>query len=157
MTPDGRSVHASAVLVGGRGVLIRGPSGAGKSRLAFNLILAGRAGQLPAVSLIGDDRLLLQHEGSALVARPVPQLAGLLEVRGLGIRRTDFAVEGRIAVVVDLAAKDSARLPAIDALQACVASVELPRIAVPTEYEALPLVIAWFVTADPDQAPPMPA
>ena len=36
------SVHASAVLVGNRAVLIRGPSGAGKSRLAFDLILAGR-------------------------------------------------------------------------------------------------------------------
>ena len=39
------SVHASAVLVGDRAVLIRGPSGAGKSRLAFDLILAGRAGR----------------------------------------------------------------------------------------------------------------
>ena len=41
------SVHASAVLVGDRAVLIRGPSGAGKSRLAFDLILAGRSGQIP--------------------------------------------------------------------------------------------------------------
>ena len=41
------SIHASAVLVGTRAVLIRGPSGAGKSRLAFDLILAGRAGQIP--------------------------------------------------------------------------------------------------------------
>jgi HPr kinase/phosphorylase len=39
------SVHASAVLVGDRAVLIRGPSGSGKSRLAFDLILAGRAGR----------------------------------------------------------------------------------------------------------------
>ncbi|HAP47058.1 MAG TPA: serine kinase, partial [Afipia sp.] len=50
------SIHASAVLAGDRAVLIRGPSGSGKSRLAFDLILAGRAGQLPAVTLIGDDR-----------------------------------------------------------------------------------------------------
>ncbi len=42
----GASVHASAVRVGNRAVLIRGPSGAGKSRLAFDLILAGRAGQI---------------------------------------------------------------------------------------------------------------
>ena len=47
MMTQGASVHASAVLVGDRAVLIRGPSGAGKSRLAFELILAGRAGQLP--------------------------------------------------------------------------------------------------------------
>ena len=43
MTGSARaSVHASAVKVGDRAVLIRGPSGAGKSRLAFDLILAGR-------------------------------------------------------------------------------------------------------------------
>ena len=43
---DDASIHASAVLVGDRAVLIRGPSGSGKSRLAFDLILAGRAGQI---------------------------------------------------------------------------------------------------------------
>ena len=35
------TVHASAVLAGDAGILIRGPSGSGKSRLAFALILAG--------------------------------------------------------------------------------------------------------------------
>ena len=53
MTPGkGPSVHASAVLVGNRAVLIRGPSGSGKSRLAFDLILAGRAGQIAPTVLI---------------------------------------------------------------------------------------------------------
>ena len=61
MTPGtGASVHASAVLVGHHAVLIRGPSGAGKSRLAFDLILAGRTGQLPPAVLVGDDRILLE-------------------------------------------------------------------------------------------------
>ena len=46
------------MLVGDRAVLIRGPSGSGKSRLAFDLILAGRAGQIPAAVLVGDDRVL---------------------------------------------------------------------------------------------------
>ena len=57
--PRQASVHASAVLVGNRAVLIRGPSGAGKSRLAFDLILAGRAGQIPPAVLVGDDRVHL--------------------------------------------------------------------------------------------------
>ena len=43
-----------------RAVLIRGPSGAGKSRLAFDLILAGRAGQIPPAMLVGDDRVHLE-------------------------------------------------------------------------------------------------
>ena len=60
------SVHASAVLVGDRAVLIRGPSGAGKSRLAFDLILAGRAGQIPPAVLVGDDRVHLERERRAI-------------------------------------------------------------------------------------------
>ena len=71
------SVHASAVLVGNRAVLIRGPSGAGKSRLAFDLILAGRAGQLPPTVLVGDDRVHLQvSQGQARGAAGAPTLAG---------------------------------------------------------------------------------
>ncbi len=66
MTGSGdASVHASAVLVGNRAVLIRGPSGAGKSRLAFELILAGRAGQIPPAVLVGDDRVHLSVAGGA--------------------------------------------------------------------------------------------
>ena len=73
MTPA-PSVHASAVLVGHRAVLIRGPSGAGKSRLAFDLILAGRAGQLPAAILVGDDRVHLDTVAGELWVRPVREL-----------------------------------------------------------------------------------
>jgi HPr kinase/phosphorylase len=87
---DNASVHASAVLAGDRAVLIRGPSGAGKSRLAFDLILAGRSGQIPSASLVGDDRVHLESRQGQLVVRPARALAGLIEVRGLGIRRCDF-------------------------------------------------------------------
>ena len=51
-------------------MLIRGPSGAGKSRLAFDLILAGRAGQLPPAVLIGDDRVHLEASQGHLLVRP---------------------------------------------------------------------------------------
>ena len=85
------SVHASAVLVGNRAVLIRGPSGAGKSRLAFDLILAGRSGQIPKAVLVGDDRVHLDTAGGEIVVRPARELAGLIEIRGLGIRRCEFA------------------------------------------------------------------
>ena len=75
-------MHASAVLVGDRAVLIRGPSGAGKSRLAFDLILAGRSGQLPTAVLVGDDRVHLDTVAGQLWVRPARELAGLIEVRG---------------------------------------------------------------------------
>ena len=98
-------------------MLIRGPSGAGKSRLAFDLILAGRAGQIPPAVLVGDDRVHLDTAGEQLWVRPAPELAGLIEIRGLGIRRCDFAAEAVVGLVVDLAAEDAERLPPPEALQ----------------------------------------
>ena len=158
MTPEA-SVHASAVLVGDRAVLIRGPSGAGKSRLAFDLILAGRAGQIAPAVLIGDDRVHLEasqeqfraqpeghHPQGQLVVRPARQLAGLIEIRGLGIRRCDFAEEAVVGLVVDLCAADAERLPPPEALLTCICGVNLPRIPVGAGYSALPLVVAELTT-----------
>src|SRR5277367_2855800 len=89
----GASIHASAVQVGDRAVLIRGPSGSGKSRLAFDLILAGRTGQIAPARLVGDDRVHVWPREAELLVRPAPAWAGLIEIRGLGIRRCDFASE----------------------------------------------------------------
>ena len=97
------TVHASAVLVGDRAVLIRGPSGSGKSRLAFDLILAGRSGQIPPAILVGDDRVHLDTSGENLMVRPAAELAGLIEIFGLGIRKIDHTSEAIVGLVVDLA------------------------------------------------------
>src|SRR6516164_6928331 len=140
------SVHASAVKVGSRAVLIRGPSGSGKSRLAFDLILSGRSGQLPPAILVGDDRVYLDTAGGELLVRPAPRLAGLIEIRGLGIRQLDFAAEAIVGLVVDLAADDAARLPADDALQTSIFGVEMPRIPVASGFSPLPLVVAALTT-----------
>jgi serine kinase of HPr protein (carbohydrate metabolism regulator) len=142
------SVHASAVLVGDRAVLIRGPSGAGKSRLAFDMILAGRSGQLPAAVLVGDDRVHLDTAGEQLWVRPVPELAGLIEIRGLGIRRCDFAGEAVVGLVVDLAADDAERLPPPESLQTRLNGVLLPRIPVKAGFQPLPLVVAALTTTE---------
>jgi HPr kinase/phosphorylase len=136
------SVHASAVKVGNRAVLIRGPSGAGKSRLALDLILAGRAGQIPTVVLVGDDRLHLQAVDGQLVVRPVRELAGLIEIRGLGIRRCDFVAEATVGMVVDLSAPDADRMPPPEALRTQIYGIEIPRIPVGIGYAASPLVFA---------------
>src|SRR6478672_5262764 len=148
MTTPGASIHASAVLVGNRAVLIRGPSGAGKSRLAFDLVMAGRAGQIPPTVLIGDDRVHLQVSGAQLVVRPARELAGLIEIRGLGIRHCDFAEEAIVGLVVDLSAPDAARLPQPEALRARVCGVEIPRIPVGAGYAALPLVLAALIMTE---------
>jgi HPr kinase/phosphorylase len=145
---EAASVHASAVLVGDRAVLIRGPSGAGKSRLAFDLILAGRTGQLPPAVLVGDDRVHLDTSDGKLLVRPTPALAGLIEIRGLGIRRCDFAHEAVVGLVVDLDAADAERLPPPEALQTRLNGVLLPRIPVGTGQHPLPLVAAALTTTE---------
>jgi serine kinase of HPr protein (carbohydrate metabolism regulator) len=146
MMTQGASVHASAVLVGDRAVLIRGPSGAGKSRLAFDLILAGRAGQLPPAVLVGDDRVHLDTVAGELRVRPARELAGLIEIRGLGIRNCDYIGEAVVGLVVDLAASDAERLPPPEALSIRLNGVELPRIPIGIGYEALPLIAAALTT-----------
>jgi HPr kinase/phosphorylase len=140
------SVHASAVLVGERAVLIRGPSGSGKSRLAFDLILAGRCGQLPPAVLVGDDRVHLDTVREELWVRPAHGLAGLIEVRGLGIRRCDFTPEAIVGLVVDLAAHDGERLPPPEALQTTINGVEIPRLPVGLGFSPLRLVVAHLTT-----------
>ena len=142
------TVHASAVLVGASAVLIRGPSGSGKSRLAFELILAGRAGQVPPAILVGDDRVRLDTSGGKLIVRPAAELAGLIEIRGLGIRRIEHVAEAAVGLVVDLAAEDAARLPAAEALTTLIDGVELPRITVKLRYSPLPLIVAALTTTD---------
>jgi serine kinase of HPr protein (carbohydrate metabolism regulator) len=145
--PQGASVHGSAVLVGECAVLIRGPSGAGKSRLAFDLILAGRAGQVPPATLIGDDRVFLEATAGVLRVRGAPELAGLIEIRGLGLRTLPHAGHGLVALVVDLAAADAERLPPPSALRTNINGIEIPRIPVAASYSALPLVAGFLTTS----------
>ena len=63
------TVHASAVLVGDRAILIRGPAGSGKSRLAAALIAAAGCGRLRFARLIADDRVWLEACHGRLLAR----------------------------------------------------------------------------------------
>jgi len=150
------TVHASAVLVGERAVLIRGPSGSGKSRLAFELILAGRSGQLPPAILVGDDRVHLDTSGGNLIARPAAELAGLIEIRGLGIRRIDHAGEAVVGLVVDLAAADAERMPAAESLTTNIDGVELPRIPVNLRDSPL-LIIAAALSTTAGLEPALPS
>ena len=142
----GETVHASAVLTGETAILIRGPSGSGKSQLAFALILAGRAGQISPTTLIGDDRVRLSREDDTINVHAVPELEGLIELRGLGIRRCNFQQQGRVGLVVDLMADDRARMPELLALSAEFFGIRVPRIPAGTADQALSLVLACLLT-----------
>lgn len=109
------NIHASCVVLAGyaqafgapedAGVLLLGESGAGKSDLALRLIERGAA-------LVADDRVDLAARDGALVASPPKNLAGLLEVRGLGIVERPFRPEARIALAAMLVDREAvARLP----------------------------------------------
>jgi HPr kinase/phosphorylase len=88
-------LHASCVELAGTGVVLLGPSGSGKSDLALRLIDCG-------ARLVADDQLAVAREGACLFGRPAPRLAGLLEVRGLGIVRLRHGARSRLGLVVDL-------------------------------------------------------
>ena len=88
-------LHGTVVMSYGRAVMLRGPSGSGKSDLALRLIDRG-------FILVADDQLRLSREGNALIATAPPALAGLIELRGLGIVTMPYCQSARIELVVDL-------------------------------------------------------
>ncbi|MBN9504602.1 MAG: HPr kinase/phosphatase C-terminal domain-containing protein [Altererythrobacter sp.] len=70
--------RATGVALGGTALLIEGPPGSGKSSLALALIDRGAA-------LVGDDGVMLERRDGRLWALPPPAIAGLLEIRNVGI------------------------------------------------------------------------
>jgi serine kinase of HPr protein (carbohydrate metabolism regulator) len=140
------TMHASAVLVGARAVLIRGPAGSGKSRLALDLIQAARSGTLTFARLVADDRVVLTPSHGRLLARPPEALAGLIEVRGLGIRHLDHEVVAVVGLVVDLAVSGTQRLPEAPDQEIEISGINLPRLAIAAGAEAFPSVLAFHLT-----------
>jgi HPr kinase/phosphorylase len=88
-------VHATAVVLDDGAILLRGPPGAGKSDLALRLIEDG-------ARLLADDQALLRRAGDQVLVRAPAAIAGLIEVRGVGIVRVDALEEAPLALVADL-------------------------------------------------------
>ncbi len=98
-------IHGTCVELAGAGIVLRGPPGSGKSDLALRLIDGG-------ARLVADDRVVLEAASGALFASAPPALAGMLEVRGIGLARVPSLDRARVAVVIDLAAaSEIERLP----------------------------------------------
>lgn len=106
-------VHATAIAVSGRAVLIRGPSGSGKSDLALRCLAMPTSALLPEqATLVADDQVLVGLAEGRLVARPPPAIAGRIEVRGLGIRSVPYSHEAVVVLLADLVAREAVeRLP----------------------------------------------
>lgn len=134
---DAPSVHATALALGMRGrvvgVLITGPSGAGKSTLAVTLIERARQGGRFA-RLVADDRTVLSVASGRLVARAPDRLAGLMEVRGLGIVEVERLPNCRIHAQVALVPSGSVERmpePASSEWEVDGTTVRLARLDVP--------------------------
>jgi serine kinase of HPr protein (carbohydrate metabolism regulator) len=150
MATELATIHASAVLVGAKAVLIRGASGSGKSRLTWSLLQAAEQGALPFARLVVDDRAFVEAQGGHLLVRPAPALAGIIEIYGMGIRHLPYEPVAVVGLVVDLAAPDADRIPPVAAGKTTISGISLPRLSVAGGMDALPLVLAYMRTKPAD-------
>jgi RNase adaptor protein for sRNA GlmZ degradation len=125
------TIHATAVALDGRAVLLLGPSGAGKSDLALRLLDRGWR-------LIADDRVILRRQGNGLWASAPAAIAGLIEVRDVGIISEATLASAPVALAIDLAARP-ARLPELSAYT--IEGVAVPLIALSAHEESAPLKV----------------
>jgi serine kinase of HPr protein (carbohydrate metabolism regulator) len=118
---SGETVHASTVAIDGRAVVIMGPSGAGKSDLVLRLLDRG-------FTLVSDDQTLVKRDGERLIASAPPNIAGKLEIRGIGIVDMETVSDVPIALLVELTSEIQ-RLPD-DSRERPVLGVHLPLISI---------------------------
>jgi serine kinase of HPr protein (carbohydrate metabolism regulator) len=104
-------INATTVAIEGHGVLLRGPTGAGKSDLALRLL--GDGGHL-----VADDYTEVECEGERLIAHAPATIAGLLEVRGVGILRVTPVSPAVLVACIDLVARTAIERMPEDALAA---------------------------------------
>jgi serine kinase of HPr protein (carbohydrate metabolism regulator) len=135
------TIHASAVVVDGTGILILGASGAGKSELALDLIDQCLLRGIPA-ALIGDDRLHLSVENGSPTARPAPNLAGLIEVRGSGIHEIGHVEQAPVHLAVRLVPENQAiRMPEAQPVEV-FPGIKLPLLTLPQGQAAVRAVLS---------------
>ena len=125
-------LHATAVLLGEAGLLIRGLSGSGKTSLALALVRdAVRSGCY--ARLVADDVVLVEALSGRLVARPHPTIAGKVERRGLGLLDVPHAPACVVRMIADIGGPGGmamARLPEPSALLTSIAGIDLPCVSV---------------------------
>ncbi len=127
------TIHASTVAVDGRAVLISGPSGSGKSDLTLRLLDRG-------FTLVSDDQTVVKRDGDRLLASAPPNIAGKLEIRGIGI--VDMATVGNlpVALVVELTSEVT-RMPD-DGRERVILGITVPLITIDAMTASAPAKVA---------------
>jgi serine kinase of HPr protein (carbohydrate metabolism regulator) len=142
------NIHATALVLGDRGVLITGPSGSGKTMLALALIRKFlTAGSF--ARLVADDQIFVEPHHGRVIVRSPRTIAGLAEVYGLGPRPLPHLESAVVDLVVRLVPEaDAQRLS--DPLTETVASIALPRLDLPSrDTTASSLAVAAWLKAPP--------
>lgn len=142
----GSAIHAGAVLIGAKAILILGPSGSGKSRLAWAILQAADDGRLRFARLVADDQAYVEARHGRLLVRPAPALAGLLEMRGVGIRRLPYEPVAAVGLAVTLGITDPDRMPPAEAETITLNGIQMPHIACKAEIDPLPLIVSRLRT-----------
>lgn len=125
------TIHATCVAIGGRAVLLAGPSGSGKSDLALRLIDRG-------AMLVSDDYTLLEPRDGRLLARPPERIAGLIELRGIGLVTRPYCPEAPVALLIDLGGARE-RLP--EAATRTIAGVAIPVVTLAALEPSAPIKV----------------
>jgi serine kinase of HPr protein (carbohydrate metabolism regulator) len=140
------TIHATCLLIGPYGVMLRGPPGSGKSLLALALIERAKARGLPA-RLVSDDRIHLMARHGRVVARAPAETAGLVELRGHGIVTMPSEAAAVVRLVVDIVETPLERMPEPNFRRIAMEAVDLPGIEVPLQLEhAVQMVFAAMGT-----------
>lgn len=126
------TVHATAVAIGGRAVLIMGRSGAGKSDLALRLVDRG-------ATLVSDDQTMVVRRDGKLIATPPANLAGRMEVRGLGIVPVPHLADVEVALVVTIDAAPERMPPR--AAERRIAGMAVPEVALAALEPSAPIKV----------------
>lgn len=136
------NLHATAVVLADRGVLIVGDSGSGKTLLALALVERVR-GQGRFARLVSDDQVFVEQHNGRLICRAPQAIAGLAELRGLGPTAMPHEAAAAVDLLVRLVpgkAVERFPEPGSEAVAGCV--VPCVMLAQREMAAALPVVLA---------------
>lgn len=127
------NIHGTAVMLCDLAVLLRGVPGSGKSDLALRLIDRG-------AKLVADDQLIVKKCDGVLTLSAPKTIAGLIEVRGLGIISVEHIEDTKLALVVDLLEDFTPeRIPIPSFVE--IEGVKFPQLKLEAKRESLHIIV----------------
>jgi HPr kinase/phosphorylase len=127
-------IHATTVAIKGHAILIQGPSGSGKSDLALRLIDRG-------AMLVSDDYTKIDATSGTLIAAAPDTIAGMIEVRGLGIITLPHLPSAPVALLIDLG-HDVPRLPEPEN-KSVISGISIATLALAAHEASAPIKVEW--------------